>query len=59
MCADRGITGRILKPYFQAVLHNLLEPGHAQRIIGRIQALFRQLEWNVEERAPTEVPQSG
>ncbi len=27
MCADRGITGRILKPYFQALLAKVLPPG--------------------------------
>jgi hypothetical protein len=53
MCADRGITGRILKPYFRAVLYNLLERGRADRIIGHIQALFRELELNAGERTPT------
>jgi hypothetical protein len=42
MCADRGITGRIHKPYFRAVLYNFLEPGRADRIIGHIQVLFRE-----------------
>jgi len=53
MCADRGITGRILKPYFRAVLYNLLEPGRADRIIGHIQSLFRELELNAEKRTST------
>ena len=44
MCADRGVTGRILKPYFRAVLYNFLEPGRAEPIIGHIQSLFRELE---------------
>jgi hypothetical protein len=46
MCADRGITGRILKPYFLAVLYNLIEPGPAELIIGHIQARFREIELN-------------
>ena len=44
MCAKRGITGKILKPYFQAALHRLLEPHHAERLIRHIDALFIELE---------------
>src|SRR5450759_2569701 len=38
MCADRGVTGRILKPYFHAVLRRVLEPNHAERLIRHITA---------------------
>ena len=51
MCADRGITGRIMKPYFQAVLRRVLEPDHAQRLIRHIDALFLELEWKAQQPA--------
>lgn len=44
MCADRGITGRLLKPYFHAALYRLLEPEVAERIIRHIELLFVELE---------------
>jgi len=44
MCADRGITGRILKPCFHAVLHRALEPDQAERLIRHVRALFVELE---------------
>lgn len=48
MCADRGVTGKILRPYFHAVLHRLLEPHQAQRIIRHIEILYLQLEWRAQ-----------
>ncbi|WP_271599428.1 hypothetical protein [Bradyrhizobium sp. CCBAU 45384] len=42
--AERGITGKILKPHFHAVLHRLLDPPQSERLIRHIEALFRDLE---------------
>jgi uncharacterized protein (DUF2249 family) len=56
MSADRGITGRIMKPYFRAVLRRVLEPDHAERLISHIDALSLELEWKAQHptpRAPT------
>jgi uncharacterized protein (DUF2249 family) len=58
MCADRGITGRIMKPYFQAVLRRVLEPDHAQRLIRHIDALFLELEWKAQQPARAAPTQS-
>jgi hypothetical protein len=58
MCADRGITGRILKPYFHAVLHKLLDSQRAERLIRHIQALFRELERRRRQPAPAPSPRS-
>lgn len=44
MCAERGVTGKILKPYFHAVLFRLTEPSGAQRLILQIEILFLELE---------------
>jgi hypothetical protein len=49
MCADRGITGRILKPYFRALLRKLLEPYHAERVIRHIEILFLEIEWKAQQ----------
>lgn len=40
MVGERGITGRILKPYFLAALHGILKPSHAERLIRHINALY-------------------
>lgn len=45
MVGERGVTGRILKPYFQAALHRLVEPSRAERLIRHINALYLELEW--------------
>ena len=58
MCADRGITGRIMKPYFQAVLRRVLQPDHAQRLIRHIDALFLELEWKAQQPARAAPAQS-
>lgn len=44
MAAERGITGKILKPYFHAIVQKLLEPHQAERLIRHIEALFLELE---------------
>ena len=51
MCADRGITGRIMKPYFHAVLRRVLEPDRAERLIRHIDTLFLELEWMAQHPA--------
>jgi uncharacterized protein (DUF2249 family) len=52
MSADLGITGRIMKPYFHAVLRRVLEPDHAQRLIRHIDALSLELEWKAQHPTP-------
>jgi len=52
MCAERGITGKILKPYFHAALHRLLNPHHAELLIRHIDVLFLELEWKAQHPAP-------
>src|SRR5665811_2481918 len=56
MSADRGITGRVMKPYFHAVLRRVLEPDHAQRLIRHIDALSLELEWKAQHPTPPSVP---
>ncbi len=51
MCADRGITGRIMKPHFRGVLRRVLEPDHTERLIRHITALFLELEWKAQQPA--------
>ena len=58
MCADRGVTGRIMKPYFHAILRSLLEPDHTERLIGRIHVLFLALEWKAQHPTPAAPPRS-
>ncbi|WP_298252978.1 hypothetical protein [Bradyrhizobium sp.] len=52
MCAERGITGKILKPYFHAALHRLLGSVEAERLIRHIEALPPELERKAEQPAP-------
>lgn len=52
MVGERGITGKILKPYFHAVLYRLLDPARSERLIRRIEALFSELEWKAAHPAP-------
>lgn len=40
MCADRGITGHILKPFFRRILFLKLPPPTAQRLISHVDNLF-------------------
>lgn len=51
ICADRGITGRIMKPYFHGVLRRILQPDRAERLIRHIDALFLALEWKAQQLA--------
>ena len=48
MCADRGVTGRILKPYYRDLLTNVLGPRVAARLIANVTCLF--LEYEVATR---------
>jgi hypothetical protein len=43
MCADRGVTGRILKPYYREVLVALLGEGVARRFITHVTCLFMEI----------------
>jgi hypothetical protein len=52
MAGERGITGKILKPYLQAALQRILEPSLAERLIRHINALYLELEWKVQHPAP-------
>ena len=52
MVGERGITGKILKPYFQAALRRILEPSSAERLIRHITALYLELEWKVQHPTP-------
>jgi len=52
MVGDRGITGKIFKPYFQAALRRMLEPSRAERLIRHITALNLELEWMVQHPTP-------
>lgn len=42
--AERGVTGRIVKPYFEALLAGLLPAGTAMRIRVHVEHLYRALE---------------
>ena len=53
MVGERGITGTILKPYFEAALYRILRPSHAERLIRHINALYLELEWKVLHPAPS------
>lgn len=57
MCAERGITGKILKPYFHAVLQRLLGPTGAEGLIRHIDALFADIERKAEQPAAAKAPQ--
>lgn len=47
--AERGVTGRILKPYFRAFVYELLQPELAARIISRLAALYLDLDRTTRE----------
>lgn len=44
MCADRGVTGRILKPYFRGLLARILSPHLAGLVTDHVSFLFLELE---------------
>ena len=48
MCADRGVTGRILKPCFRDLLATVLSPRLAARLTAHVTCLF--LEFEAAER---------
>lgn len=50
MCADRGVTGRILKPYFRDLLAAVLSPRLAARVTAHVTCLF--LEYELTGRRP-------
>lgn len=52
MVGERGITGRILKPYFLAALRRILTPGRAVRLTRHINTLYLELEWKVQHPSP-------
>ncbi len=47
MCAERGITGKILKPYFHAILQKLVLDDRAEGLLRHIQTLFAEVERRV------------
>lgn len=51
MCAERGVTGKILKPYFHAALQRLLGPDEAEQLIRHVEALFLEIEWKADHPA--------
>lgn len=44
MCADRGVTGRVMKPYFRGLLARILSPHLAALLIDRVTLLFLEAE---------------
>jgi len=44
MCAERGVTGRILKPYFHALLAKVLPPRIAAYLRAHVLRLFHEME---------------
>lgn len=59
MCAERGVTGTTLKPYFHAALRRLLGPDEAERLIRHVEALFLELEGKADHPAPAIAPKEG
>jgi hypothetical protein len=51
MCADRGVTGRIFKPYYQDLLSAILGKSVARRLIVNITSLFIELERETAQAA--------
>ncbi|HET7412470.1 MAG TPA: hypothetical protein VFJ18_07380 [Pararhizobium sp.] len=52
MCADRGVTGRILKPYYQGLLIGVLGETVARRVIDNVMCLFIDFETRARGTAP-------
>lgn len=57
MCADRGVTGRILKPYYRDLLTTILGERVAARLITHVTCLF--LEYEVAARRAQTANRSG
>lgn len=51
MVGERGVTGKIMKPYFQAALRRLLDPSRAERLLRHVSALYLELECKVQRAA--------
>lgn len=52
MCAERGVTGRILRPYFQDLIAVVLRPSVAARLVAHVTSLFLDVEfarWRSEQ----------
>jgi hypothetical protein len=58
MCADRGVTGRILKPFYRELLVTLLGDALASHLIAHITSLFLEREM-VMRSAPAFNPAGG
>lgn len=52
MCADRGVTGRIVRPYVREVLERLLGAPVAARLIRHVTVLFIELECKTHQPRP-------
>ena len=50
LCADSGVTGRTMKPYFESLLAAQLPPEVAARIRTQVVCLFDELEFQRRER---------
>jgi hypothetical protein len=60
MCADRGITGRIVKPFYRDLLKNLLGNDMSSHFITHITSLFLESEIAAQSgMAPNPVAGSG
>ena len=57
MCADRGVTGRIMKPYFRDLLARILSPHLAALLTDRVTLLFLEFELG-KKLAKTQTPES-
>lgn len=55
MCADRGITGRILKPYYRGLLRAILGEFAAHRLIAYVTCLFIEHEKDALQAATAAV----
>lgn len=55
MCADRGVTGRILKPFYQELIVTILGKTTASRLIAHVNSLFLECENAVQPAAPSSV----
>ena len=49
MCGDRGVTGRIFKPYYQELLSAILGKAVARRLIVNITSLFIEMEREIAQ----------
>lgn len=58
MCADRGVTGRILKPFYRELLITLLGDALASHFIAHVTSLFLEREI-VTRSAPAFNPAGG